>query len=75
MVTLDQALDTVMQLLPEQREMLLEILQKRWIEERRKEIARDAREAISAFYAGKLTSQPFDEIIAELRNSLTEDDE
>ena len=49
MITLDQALDVVMQLEYEQKELLLDILRKRQIEERREEIAQNAREAIQAF--------------------------
>ena len=41
--TLDLALDVAMQLPGEQREMLLEILKRRAVEPRRKEIAADAR--------------------------------
>jgi len=71
MVTLDYALDIVMQLLPEQREMLMEMIRKQQIESRRKEIAGDARAAISEFHAGKLKPKTADEIIAELRADLT----
>jgi hypothetical protein len=71
-ITLDQALDTVMQLSLEQQEMLLDIVHRRHIESRRQEIAQDAREAIAAFHAGKLKPQPVEEIIAELRQSLDE---
>ncbi len=70
MVTLEQALDIVMQLPLQQREMLIDIIHKRHIESRREEIARDAREAISAFHAGKLKAQPVGEIISELRQSI-----
>jgi len=71
-ITLDQALDTVMQLPFEQQEMLLDIIHRRHIESRRQEIAQDAQEAIDAFHAGKLKPQPVEEIIAELRQSLDE---
>ncbi|MCL4300028.1 MAG: hypothetical protein KJ077_30120 [Anaerolineae bacterium] len=71
-VTLDQALDTVMQLSLEQQEMLLDIIHRRHIENRRREITQDAHEAIAAFHAGKLRPQPVEEIIAELRQSLDE---
>lgn len=72
MTTLDQALDAVNQLPPEQQEMLAEILRSRQIAQRRREIAQDAREAIEAFRTGKLTPQSADEAIAELRQSLNE---
>jgi hypothetical protein len=71
-ITLDQALDTVMQLSFEQQEILLDIIHRRHIESRRKEIAQDASEAIAAFHEGKLKPQPVEEIIAELRQSLDE---
>jgi hypothetical protein len=74
-ITLDQALDTVMQLPPEQQEMLIEIIRSRRIERRRREIARDARESLAAFQAGKLKPQSFNEIIAELRQALHEEEE
>jgi len=67
MITLDYALDSVMLLSPEQREMLIEVIRKQQIENLRKDIAEDAQEAISAFHAGKLKPKTADEIIAELR--------
>ena len=70
MVTLDQALDAVNQLSAEQQEMLADILRRRQIEERRKEIARSAREAIRAFDAGELQPQSADQVIGELRDAL-----
>ena len=42
-VTLDLAIDTALQLPPEQREMLIDILRNRQIEARRQEIAAEAR--------------------------------
>ena len=71
MMTLDQALDAVNELPSEQREILTEILRKRQIEERRNEIAANARESIKAFQTGGLRSQSADEVIADLRASLT----
>lgn len=64
-MTLDQAIDAAMQLPPDQREMLLDILQKRQIESRRQEIADDARESIAMFESGQLRAQTADEIIRE----------
>ena len=71
-ITLDQALDTVMQLSFEQQEMLLEIIRNRHLESRRQEIARDAQTSIAAFHAGELKPQPLNEIITELRQALNE---
>jgi hypothetical protein len=42
-----------MQLSFEQQEILLDIIHRRHIESRRKEIAQDASEAIAAFHEGK----------------------
>ncbi len=75
MVTLDYAIDTVMQLKPQQREMLIDIIRKREIERCREEIARDAKTSIAAFHAGELKPQPVEDIILELRSSLAESDE
>lgn len=75
MPTLDQVLETAMQLPLEQQEMLIEILRHRHIEQRREEIARDAKESLQLFRAGKLKPQPVEEIISELRQSLNDEDE
>lgn len=74
-ITLDTALDTVMELPPEQQEMLLEILRKRHIQRRRQEIAKDAQESLAAFQAGQLRPQSAAEVIVELRQALDEGDE
>jgi hypothetical protein len=72
MVTLEEAILTVNQLPLEQREMLLEIVKNQMIETRREEIAQDAKEAIAAFHRGELKPQPIENIISELRATLTE---
>ncbi len=69
MTTLDQALDTAMKLSHEQKQMLIEILWKRQIEERRDEIAANAREAIRAFHAGELKTETMDELLTRLHAS------
>lgn len=74
-ITLDQAIDTVMQLSIEQQEMLIEIIRNRHIEDRRREIGKDAQESIAAFHAGVLRPQPLEVIIDDLRKSLDEVDE
>ena len=71
-ITLDQAIDTVMQLSFEEQEMLLDIIRNRHLESRRQEIARDAQASIAAFLAGELKLQPLNEIITELRQALNE---
>jgi hypothetical protein len=75
MITLDQALDAAMQLSPEQKQMLIEILWKRQIDERRDEIVANAREAIRAFHAGELRTETIDELLARLHASLQEQDD
>jgi hypothetical protein len=77
MTTLDQALDVVMQLEDEQKDMLLEILQRRRVEDRRHEIAANAQEATRALRAGELRAEPADELIRRLHASLrtTSDEE
>jgi hypothetical protein len=69
MITLDQALDVVMQLEYEQKELLLDILRKRQIEERREE------EAIRAFQAGELKTETADELLNRLHASLETTDD
>jgi hypothetical protein len=75
MVTLDHALETVQQLPFDQQEMLLEIVQRRHIEQRRKEIAQDAQAALQSYRAGKLKPKRVAEAINELRDYLTGDEE
>ncbi len=75
MVTLNQVLENAMQLPVEQQEMLIEILHNRHLEQRRDEIAEDARESISAFRAGQIRPQPVEDIILELRQSLNHADD
>lgn len=74
-ITLDTALDTVMELPIEQQEMLLDIVRKRHIERRRQEIAMDAQESLAAFRTGQLRAQSATEVIVELRQVLDEDGE
>ena len=54
MTTIDQTLDTIMQMDVSSREMLLEILQKRLIEERRSEIANNGKQAKADYKSGKI---------------------
>ena len=68
--TLDRTLDMAMQLPLEQQEMLLEIVRRRQIEMRRREIAEDAQVAIAAFRAGELQPRSADEVISELRREF-----
>ncbi|MCL4267202.1 MAG: hypothetical protein KJ069_28745 [Anaerolineae bacterium] len=72
-VTLDKALDAVMELPLEQQELLVDIIRNRHVERRRQEIARDAQESLLAYRQGQLRPQPLAEIIRELRQELHED--
>ena len=69
MITIDETLDTIMQMDFSTREMLLEILQKRQIEDRRKEIADNGKQAKEDFNTGKITPATAADIIGTL-NSL-----
>jgi hypothetical protein len=70
MTALDRALATAMQLSLDQQELLIEIVRQRHLEAIRDEIARDPKESIAAFKAGKLKPQSAEAVIAELRRSL-----
>ncbi|MDJ0689715.1 MAG: hypothetical protein QNJ41_14525 [Xenococcaceae cyanobacterium MO_188.B32] len=70
MANLDEVLDRAMDLPLEQQEMLIQILQRRMIERRRDEIARDAAFSLAEFREDKLKAQTADEAIAELQEFL-----
>jgi len=72
MINLDQALDSARQLSLADKEMLIEILKKQTIEERRKEIATEARESRILYSTGKLAPSDSKQIIDELHSSLSE---
>jgi len=72
MNTLDQVLQTALQLPYEQQEMLLEILQNRLHESRRAKMAADAQQTLADFHAGKFRRQSAQEVILALRQSLDE---
>lgn len=59
-----------MNLPTEQQEMLIQILQRRAIEQRRDEIACDAQLSLAEFREGKLKIQTAEEAIAELFGTL-----
>lgn len=75
MMTLDQAIDMVLRLPVEQQEMLVEIMQRRHIENRRKEIAKDAKISIEAFKAGKFELQSASDVITELHYTMSDTSE
>jgi hypothetical protein len=68
--TLDQTLELASQLPIEQQDMLIDILQRRRVDQRREEIAAAAKASICDFHDGKLHPQPLDAIVQELRRSL-----
>ena len=70
MTTINETLDKLMELDYESREMIIEIAQKRQVEERRKDIANNAKKAITAYKNNKTKTGTASEIILQL-NSLT----
>ncbi len=54
--------------------MLLEIIRRRHIESRRREITKDASASLEAYRAGELRPQSAKKVIAELRASYDEDE-
>ena len=70
MTTMEQALDTAMELPLEQMGMLADILRNRYVAERSREIAANAEASLELFRAGKLKSQSADELIADLQTIL-----
>ncbi len=66
MATIDSALDEFMQLDFNSREMLLDIMQKRQIEARRKQIARNAKSGLRDYQAGKLKRETASAMIRRL---------
>lgn len=72
MNTLNQILESALQLSYEQQEMLIKILQNRQNESRRAEIAQDAQKTLADFRSGNYQPQSAKSIIAELRQSLND---
>ena len=72
MNTLDQVLETALQLSYEQQEMLIKILQNRHRESIRAQIAADAQQTLADFRTGKFPHQSAEDVIATLRQSLDE---
>ena len=74
MSNLDKVLDEAMNLTFEQQEMLVQILQRRMMEQRRDEIAKDAKLSLAEFKAGKHKIQTATEAIAELRDYIQQEE-
>ena len=71
--TLDEAIDTVELLPPEQQKMLMEILRHRQIDGRREEIAQHAQQMIATYHDGQFRVQSAKDVIAELHQDLAKD--
>jgi hypothetical protein len=72
-MTLNQAIDTVVRLPPQQQEMLVNILQHRSSEARRDAIAEAGHQAQADFRQGRLTAESPDAVIHKLHQSLEDD--
>jgi len=70
--TLDYAIDVAMELSVEQQEMLVEIIRRRHVDARRREMADDAQISLAVFRSGALEPQPAAVIIRELHQELDE---
>jgi len=68
MATIDSTLDDIMKMDFASREMILEILQKRQIEARRNEIAKNAKKSVKDYLAGENTSMSAEELINKLNS-------
>lgn len=68
--TFEQVLDLVSELPVDQQKLLIEIVQHRTTEQRRKEIAQDCRKALEEFRQGNLKPLTAEEAILELTNYL-----
>lgn len=66
MVTIDSTLEDIMKLDFTSREMLLEILQKRQIEARRDEMAKNARQSLKDYNGGKLSASSAKDVLSKL---------
>lgn len=75
MTTLDRVLDAVMELDRDQQEMLLDILRRRRIDDRRAQIAEAAREGRAAYRSGEIRPEKADDLIRRLHQSLEADDD
>jgi hypothetical protein len=65
-LNLQQALDYVESLSSEEQDLLIEIIQKRRIEQRRKEIAADAKQTLKAVELGTVKRGTIKDLMADL---------
>ncbi len=68
--TFEQVLNLVTELPLAQQELLIDILQRRTAERRRKELANSSHVALAEFRSGNLKAQTATEALAELRTYL-----
>ncbi len=73
-VTFDHALDVVMQLSPEDREVLIDIVTRRESQARREEIAREAHASIEAYERGEFRTLSVEDAIQELHDYADEEE-
>jgi hypothetical protein len=71
--TFDQVLEMVAQWPVEQQEMLFDVLRRRQIAIRRKEIAQNVRETRAAYRQGELQAESASDAIDHLRTLLAEE--
>ncbi len=69
-MTFEQVVETAKQFPPEQQEMLIDLIRGWRIQARRREIAHDAQESLAAFHNGQFEPQSAQAVIAELEQSL-----
>jgi hypothetical protein len=69
-MTFDKTLDAVMKLDYDSKELLIELVRKRLVEERRKKIAREAAKTRRNFQKGKLKPKTAAQVIKELEAYL-----
>ena len=75
MITFENALDAVSQLSIDQQEMLIDILRKRNIEFRRRQILEECRDGLAEYQSGVLKPMMAEEAIADLHSYLDESED
>ena len=69
MINFGETLDLVMNLPTNEKEMLIDIVNKRLIDEQRSELADYAAKVRNAYLRSEIKSKPFDDIIKELNET------
>lgn len=73
-ITLNQTLEAIQELPPQQQDMLFEILRQRRTQAWRDSIVEDAQQAWEDYQAGRLKAQTAEEVIATLHRTLDAND-